>query len=141
MKTLKELVDCQKLTRQDDISIIKNWFIENNMESEGLSIVTELAKSQASKLQNTLNRARSWLPYLPDIEKANKELTPEQARNIQSIITIHLLGMDLKDSNYYDWAKEEIPKIKLPKVIFVPCVEWLEEKYEIKFMKNNLNKK
>lgn len=137
MKTLKELVDWQKLTRQDDISIIKTWFIENNMESEGLSIITELAKSQAAKLQNTLDEARSWLPYLPDLEKANKELTPEQAHNIQSIITIYLLGMDLKDSNYYEWAKEEIPKIKLPRIIFVPCVEWLEGKYGIKFMKNN----
>ena len=137
MTTLKELVTWQMLTQQDDISIIKTWFIENNMESEGLSIVTELAQSQAAKLQNTLDSARSWLPYLPDLEKANKELTREQAYNIQAIITVYLLGMDLKESNYYDWAKEEIPKIKLPTIIFVPCVKWLEEKYGIKFMKNN----
>ena len=74
MKTLKELVEWQKFTNQDDLDIIKTWFIENNMESEGLSIISDLAESKANKLQATLNNARAWLPILPDLEKSNQGL-------------------------------------------------------------------
>lgn len=133
MITLKELVAWQELTNQDDIGIIKTWFIENNAESIGLTIIPELAKNQVDKVQNILDYSRSWLPYLPDLEKSNKGLTHDQAHNIQAIITMYVLGMDLKESNYYDWAKNEIPKIPLPKIIFVPCKEWLEKEYGIKF--------
>lgn len=133
MKSLKELVKWQELNNQSDIDIIKTWFIENNMESEGLKLITDLAQNQLNKVQNVLYQAQTWIPYLPDLEKSNKGLTHDQAHNIQAIITMYLLGMDLNESNYYDWAKEEIPKIKLPRIIFVPCKEWLEKEYGIKF--------
>ena len=141
MKTLKELVEWQKITNQDDLDIIKTWFIENNMESEGLSIIAELAENKSNKLQSTLDNARAWLPILPDLEKSNQGLlTKEQAEKLQTIITIHLLGMDLKGSGYYKWAKEEIPKMKSPTIIFVPCVKWLDEKYGIRFKGDNNEK-
>ena len=133
MATLKELVLYQQMTGEDDLAIIKLWFMKNNMEGQGISMITQLAESQLNKLELILNKAKTWIPYLPDLEKSNKNLTHEQARNLQSIITMYLLGMDLKESNYYNWAKENIPKIELPTIIFVPCVKWLEEKYEIKF--------
>lgn len=133
MKTLKELVEWQKFTNQDDLEIIKTWFIENNMESEGLALIPDLAQSQSSKLQKVLDNARCWLPVLPNIEKSNKDLTHEQAEKLQTIITIHLLGMDLKGSGLYNWAEKEIPKMKCPTIIFVPCVKWLKGKYGIRF--------
>lgn len=134
MKTLKELVEWQKVTDLSDLQIIRTWFIENNMESEGLSIIADLAESKANKLQDTLTYARSWLPILPDLEKSNRGLlTKEQADILQKVITIFLLGMDLKESGFYSWAEQEIPKMKCPKIIFVPCVKWLDEKYGIRF--------
>lgn len=133
MATLKELVLYQQMTGEDDLAIIKLWFMKNNMESQGISMITELAESKINKLELILNKAKTWLPYLPDLEKSNKNLTHEQAQNIQAIITMYLLKMDLKESHYYKWAKEEIPKIELPRIIFVPCVEWLEKEYGIKF--------
>ena len=129
MKTLKELVEWQKMTDLSDLQIIRMWLIENNMEIEGLSIIADLAESKANKLQDTLNNARAWLPILPDLEKSNQGLlTKEQADILQKIITIFLLGMDLKESGLYSWAEKEIPKMKCPTIIFVPCVKWLKEK-------------
>lgn len=134
MKTLKELIEWQRFTNQDDLEIIKIWFIENNMESEGLSIIAELAEAKAKKLQSTLDNARAWLPILPDLEKSNQGLlTKEQADIFQKIITIFLLGMDLKESGLYSWAEKEIPKMKCPTIIFAPCVNWLKGKYGIRF--------
>jgi hypothetical protein len=133
MTTLKEMVEWQEIMQYDDIEIIKSWFIQNNAESEGISIITELAQAQLLKVQNKLDYAQTWLPYLPDLEKVNDGLTHEQAQKLQLVITIFLLGMDLKDMSVYDWATTEIPKIKRPRIMFVPCVKWLEEKYRIKF--------
>lgn len=134
MKTLRELVEWQRLTDLEDINIIKLWFIENNMESEGLEIIAELAERKVNKLQDVLDGARAWLPILPDLEKSNQGLlTKEQADMLQKIITIFLLGMGLKESGLYSWAEKEIPKMKCPTIIFVPCVEWLKGKYGIQF--------
>jgi hypothetical protein len=133
MKTLKELVLYQQMTGEDDLTLIKMWFYENDMEMEGISIITELAESKIDKLQLILNKSRTWIPYLPDLSECNKSLTKEQVQNIQSIIQMYLLGMDLKESNLYKWAKEEIPKIELPRVMFVPCIEWLDKTYRIRF--------
>ncbi len=138
MKTLKELVEWQKMTDLSDLQIIRTWFIENNMESEGLSIIADLAESKTNKLQTVLDGARAWLPILPDLEKSNQGLlTKEQADILQKVITIFLLGMDLKESGFYSWAEQEIPKMKCPKIIFVPCVKWLKEKYGIRFKGDN----
>lgn len=135
MKTLRELVEWQKLTDLEDITIIKLWFTENNMESEGLEIIAELAESKVNKLQDVLDGARAWLPILPDLEKSNQGLlTHEQADMLQKIITVFLLGMDLKESGLYGWAEKEIPKMKCPTIIFVPCVKWLKGKYGIRFI-------
>lgn len=138
MKTLREFVEWQRLTDLEDINIIKLWFIENNRESEGLEIIAELAESKVNKLQDVLDGARAWLPILPDLEKSNQGLlTKEQADMLQKIITTFLLGMDLKESGLYSWAEKEIPKMKCPTIIFVPCVKWLKEKYGIRFKGDN----
>lgn len=134
MKTLKELVEWQRMTDLSDLQIIKTWFVENNMEIEGLSIITDLAEEKANKLQTVLDGARAWLPILPDLEKSNQGLlNKEQADMLQKIIIVFLLGMDLKESGLYGWAEKEIPKMKCPTIIFVPCVKWLKEKYGILF--------
>ena len=72
MRTLKELVAWQDITKQDDLQTIKTWFVANDMELEGIEIITELSKRKAEKLQNILYQARAWLPVLPNLEKSNR---------------------------------------------------------------------
>ena len=43
MKSLKELIAYQTLSGKQDIEIIFDWFTENSMEIEGISLMEKLA--------------------------------------------------------------------------------------------------
>ena len=60
MTTLKELISTQKYTGLSDIDIIKAWFIDNNMESEGINLMAELSKSKFDKVYLQLKNAQTW---------------------------------------------------------------------------------
>ena len=133
MPTLKELIDQQKLTGKSDIEIISDWFCQKNREEDGLDLISNLNKSKVNKLSKTIDYVRTWLPCLPDVYEANKgKITKEHAKLLNQITRIHLLGNDLSDT-ILNTAKEVIPTIDTPSVIFIPMVEWLKDKYQIEF--------
>lgn len=133
MPTLKEYIDEQRFTGEDDITIIRRWFCENNREQDGLELIAELSKSKSDKLQQSLNYARMWLPSLPNVYESNKGIDKETANKIQQITTLHLLGYDELPEPLLTWAKETIPNMKIPNIIFVPMTEWLKDNYNIEF--------
>ena len=49
--TLKELVNVPYIERPSDISIIKRYFIENDLEEEAIQTLAELSKSKVAKLK------------------------------------------------------------------------------------------
>lgn len=132
MPTLKDYIDEQRFTGEDDITIIRRWFCENNREQDGLELIADLSKSKTDKLENTLNYARTWLPSVADVYESNKGIKKEVASQLMRITRIHLLGCDLSD-DLKRWAEITIPEMDTPRVIFVPMVEWLKEKYGIEF--------
>lgn len=135
MITLKELID-NNWNNLQDIEIIKMWFIINNKESEGLSIISDLSKSQLEKLTAKFNYIQTWLPVLPDIYKSNNgKIDRDTCDNLNQILKFHLLDIELNDV-LLTWAKENIPKMKCPQIIFVPMINWLKEKYNIEFIKS-----
>ena len=131
--SLKKLIDNQDITGYSDLEIIKLWFVFNNCEQEGISIIAELSKSKTDKLERILINARSWIPILPDvIDNLKTEVNEEFAKNFSKIVNIHLLGMELNDE-LLEWAKDTMPKLKTPKTIFRPALEWLKNTYGIEF--------
>lgn len=136
MVTLKDLVDNQMITGLSDIDIVKAWFTLNNKESEGISLITELSESKMNKLEDTLTYARMWIPTVPDVYEANiksKHPVPKDiADKLNHIIQRHLLGMSLTEK-IVNWAKETIPTLNTPTIIFRPAVEWLRDEYGIEF--------
>lgn len=58
MKSLKELVNMQTLTGESDFEIIYDWFIENDKELEGITLMEKLARGKAEKLGNELGRIK-----------------------------------------------------------------------------------
>lgn len=139
MKTLKELIAMQSFTRQDDLEIIKQWFIENNREREGLTLIPLLAKSQTDKVQRKYDYALSWTPNLIDMRTQFKDKA--LAEKLNTIQTLCSLSADLK--NYqaiYDWAKANIPTMEIPPVFFLPTVKWLQ-KYGIEFIMTEAQRK
>ena len=136
MTTLKELTSTQKYTGLSDIDIIKAWFIDNNMESEGINLMAELSKSKFDKVYLQLKNAQTWIPIVPDVYESNKSMknkvSKEEGKYLNKITQSFLLGLDL-DDDLLNWAKNNIPNIKTPTVIFVPMVKWLKGKYKIEF--------
>jgi hypothetical protein len=133
MVTLKNLVDEQQYTGVPDLDIIKSWFVSNGKELEGIELLSDLASAKANKLENTLRIARMWIPTVPSVYESNNGKVPKDVANkLDKIIQYHLLSMDLSNE-LFDWAKETIPTMKTPTIIYRPAIEWLKSKYWIEF--------
>ena len=131
MTSLKQLIEENKLFHYEDIEIIKKWFVENNFEDLGLRMIPELAAIKAGKIQKQLDYARSYIPVKIDVRNEDG-IDSDTAQKLNIIITYHMLSMDLPET-LLDWAKENIPKINLPKFFFMPTIDYLRDKYGIEF--------
>ena len=113
--------------------IIKRWFVENDFEDVGLSMISSLSAHKIKKLQDKLSFAQSWLPSKIDVncnkEFANDKLTADM---LNRIITYCMLSMPLPD-DILEWAKANIPNINVPRVFFMPTVKYLKDRYNIEF--------
>lgn len=131
MITLDKLLHEQKYNGMSDIGIIRAFFELNDLEEEGLVLINELTQSKINKLKYNQRIMREWTSYLPskylyenyDLEIADK---------------LHTLELDFLSHGSQisykrlQWAKENIPNIKLPQLYFRPLIEWLD-KYGIRF--------
>ena len=133
--TLKELLIQYGNTTDPvkEAEIIKRWFVENDFEDVGLSMIPSLSAHKIKKLQDKLSFAQSWLPSKIDVncnkEFANDKLTADM---LNRIITYCMLSMPLPD-DILEWAKENIPNRNVPRVCFMPTVKYLKERYNIEF--------
>lgn len=131
--TLKDLVEIQMLTGESDIDLVRKWFVTNNRETEGIELLSKLASSKTNKLERTLQLARMWIPMVPKVYESNpKMVSKEIGAKLDQIIQYYILDMPLSDK-LLEWAKEIIPTMKTPTIIFRPAVEWLKSEYGIKF--------
>lgn len=120
---------------EDPLYIIQEYIKATGEEIEALGMVVALAANKSKKVEAQLNYARSWIPNKIDLVRANKNVTPCQAKLLDRLTDIFLLGMDIP-SQYLDEVKGTIPQMKMPQFIFVPMVEWLRDKYGIRFMED-----
>lgn len=118
---------------EDPLYIMQEYIKATGNEIEALGMVVALAANKSKNVEAQLNYARSWIPNKVDLARSNKNVTPCQAKLLDRLTDIFLLGMDIP-SQYLDEVKATIPQMKMPKFIFVPMVEWLRDKYGIKFM-------
>ena len=120
---------------EDPLYIIQEYIKAKGKEIEALGMVVALAVNKSKKVEAQLNYARSWIPNKIDLARANKNVTADQAKLLDRLTDIYLLGMDIP-SQYLDEVKATIPQMKMPQFIFVPMVEWLRDKYGIRFMED-----
>lgn len=116
--------------RLSDIRLIKEWFVQNNQEAEGLKLVSELAQSQLNKVERKYDYARTWIPVKVDMCDVCRD--KDVARKLDKIINCQILGLELPD-DLLKWAKETIPTIKMPSLFFMDTAKWLDERFGIKF--------
>ena len=133
--TLKELLVQYGNTTDPvkEAEIIERWFVENDFEDLGLSMIARLSAKKIKKLQDKLSFAQSWLPSKIDVN-CNEEFANDKstADMLNHIITYCMLSMPLPDS-VLDWAKANIPNINVPQIFFMPTVKYLKERYNIEF--------
>lgn len=133
--TLKELLvkygDTTDPVKEADI--IEEWFVGNDFEDLGLSMISRLSIKKIQKLQDKLSFAQSWIPVKIDVSY-NKEFANDKqtADMLNHIITYCMLSMPLPD-DILEWAKANIPNINVPKLFFIPTLKYLKERYNIEF--------
>ena len=127
MVTLEQLVENQKWNGMSDIQVIKTFFDLNNMEEEGIEMITELSKTKVEKLKYKERMVKEWTSYLP-----SKYLYENYDLDIAD--KLHTLELDYLSNggelskSRLEWAKENISNIKRPQCYFNPLVEWLDDK-------------
>ena len=127
MATLEQLVQKQKLFDMTDIQVIKMFFSINDLEEEGVELITELSKAKIEKLKHRKQMVEDWTSYLPskylyenyDLEMADK------LHALELDFISH--GCELSESRLA-WARENVPNIIRPQAYFNPLIDYLEEK-------------
>lgn len=126
MRELKDYIAWQKVTGMSDMEIIMSYFIDNDMEEKAMEVSHNLAKARIEKLKERHGIAKTWAYTIPSdylYEKYPvKTATALHRIELDFIINGEVTGARL------EWAKENLPNIKMPLVYFQPCIEWLEKR-------------
>lgn len=130
MKSLKELIAYQTLSGKQDIEIIFDWFVENNMEIEGISLMEKLATNKAIRLSNEIDRIKSNMSMYAGTDILFREYKSEIASKLNHIIVLYILDIDIEQyyPQHIKWLKETIPTLKCPSVFWRDFYEWLKSK-------------
>ena len=119
MVTLEQLVKEQKWNGMSDIQIIKTFFELNDMEEEGMDMIHELSKTKINKLKCERKVVRDWTSYLPS-KYLYENYDLETANMLHTLELDYLSNGCSLSQKRMEWAKENIPNIKMPKVYFRP---------------------
>ena len=127
MVTLEQLVNEHKLFDMTDIQVIKIFFDLNDLEEEGVELITELSKAKIEKLKRKKQMVEDWTSYLPSkylYENYDLE-TADKLHALELDFISH--GCELSELRL-DWARENVPNIIRPQAYFNPLIDYLEEK-------------
>lgn len=125
MKQLKDYIELQKLTGMSDIEIITSYFIDNDIEEDAMELSHNLAKAKIEKMKHRQNIIQNWAYYIPS-EYLYEKYSLKVATMLHRIELDYIINGEVTQSRL-EWAKENIPNIKMPAVYFMPCMDWLEE--------------
>lgn len=127
MVTLKQLMEEQKFTGMSDIAVIKTFFDLNDMEEEGMDLIQELTKRKVEKLKRRQRQVEEWTSHLPS-KYLYKNYDLDVADRLHTLELDYLShGCELS-SVRLEWARENIPNIKMPLMYFQPLVKYLDDK-------------
>ena len=132
MVTLEQLVKEQKWNGMSDIQVIKTFFDINNMEEEGIEIITELSNAKVEKLKRKHNVAETWICMLPS-KYLYEHYDLDTADKLHNLELNYLVNGGELSGGFLEWAKENVPNIVRPQSYFNPLVDWLKDK-GIEFM-------
>ena len=127
MVTLEELIKEQKWNGMSDIQVIKTFFDLNNMEEEGIEMITELSKTKVEKLKHKHNVAETWVCMLPS-KYLYEHYDLDIADKLHNLELNYLVNDGELSGGFLEWARENVPNIVKPQAYFIPLIGYLEEK-------------
>lgn len=137
----KRLIEyCQQFGHlATDKEIIRHYIISNNLETEYISMITDLAASQQNKLTVRRNHTNF---ILDSVSGTLEHLLKTYPRDVALL----LLDLELSYAKTFDFdprlvekAKEIIPTIDGPKAYYNDVVTHLNKKYGIRFKNHREN--
>ena len=126
MVTLEQLVQEQKLFDMTDIQVIKMFFDLNDLEEEGIEMITELSKTKVEKLKHKHNVAETWICMLPS-KYLYEHYDLDIADKLHNLELNYLVNGGELSGGFLDWARENVPNIVIPRAYFNPLIDYLEE--------------
>ena len=126
MVTLEQLVKEQKLFDMTDIQVIKMFFSLNDLEEEGVELITELSKAKIEKLKHKHNIVETWACMLPS-KYLYEHYDLDIADKLHNLELNYLVNGGELSGGFLEWAKENVPNIVRPQSYFIPLVDYLEE--------------
>ena len=130
MKELKDYIELQKYTGMTDMEIITAYFIDNDIEEQAMEISHTLAKAKIEKMKYRQDIIKTWVYSLPS-NYLYENYSVDVATKLHNIELDYIVNGEVTNRRL-EWAKENIPNIKMPEVYFFPCIEWLD-KHGIRF--------
>lgn len=127
MITLKELVDNQKWNDATDIQVIKAFFELNDLEEDGIDIISNLAKTKISKIKRKYANAETWVCALPS-KYLYEHYDLDTADYLHTLELDYLMNDGELSADQLEWAKENVPNIERPQAYFRPLIEWMKDK-------------
>ena len=110
-----------------DIQVIKTFFDLNNMEEEGIEMITELSKIKVEKLKHKHNVAETWVCMLPS-KYLYEHYDLDIADKLHNLELNYLVNGGELSGGFLEWAKANVPNIVRPQAYFNPLVDWLKDK-------------
>ena len=135
MVTLEALLADKKIFELTDLQIIQMFFEMNDLEEEGLNLISELTKSKIQKLKKKNQMVREWGTILPS-DYLYKNYDLNIATQLHQMELDYLINGGSLSKGWLNWAKKNVPNILIPKVYFVELIKYLEEN-NISFKKEN----
>lgn len=134
MITLKELVNRQQFTGEEDWKLIAEWFRQNNMAVEGIKLVSKLAQDKIEDDDWKYSLLRGDLTMYCATENLIKQFGVENGCKLNSAITKWIccdrIGESFEEvySSLYEWVKEFVPFQKQPFIFWQPFLKYINEK-------------
>lgn len=127
MITLEQLVNEQKWNEMTDIQIIKEFFTLNDMEEDGIEMISELTKAKITKLKKKHHIIEEWTCMLPSkylYENYNLDVA-DKLHNLELDFLVN--GCELSN-DFLHWAEKNVPNIIKPEAYFNPLIDYLQKK-------------
>lgn len=131
MRTLAELVEEQKWTKESDMRIILKFLDINDKEEEAMDLINDLVKTKIEKLKRKHRLASEWAHMLPS-KYLYETYDLDTADNLHNLELYYLTHGGELSKGYLEWARENLPNIERPMAYFNPLVDYLKEK-DIRF--------